>query len=107
MNVKQLNVDQLETILRLNNPNADLVKWNNYFTDRGKKLDLDDKVYHIIAQKAHGPKGARGIQTALNQLFTPYVMDIKAQPDKIHITETDARKILNVYEKPAEKKPAK
>lgn len=72
-----------------------LIGFKRWVESRGKKLEIDEEVYDLIAAQAYELNtGARSLQTVINNIRTPYIKEVlRGTSQVIHL---DAESVLKV-----------
>ena len=91
LHTRDYGIEDLEKILRESSisPIIGFTKWAEHF---GKKVEIDDEVYPLIAEKAYDfNTGARSLQTIMDSIRTRYLKQVLRGSEDIHLNEDDVR----------------
>ena len=96
LHTNEYTLESLEKILR-QSALSPIIGLKKLVESHGKKLNIEDDVYPIIAEQAYNLNtGARGLQTIVNGIRTYYIKDIlKGKNDTIYIDAETVIKINN------------
>ena len=88
--------ESLIKILR-NSTISPLIGFKQWIESRGKKLEIDEDVYDIIADQAYELNtGARSLQTIVNNIRTPFIKEVlRGTSQIIHL---DSETVIKVGE---------
>ncbi len=72
-----------------------LIGFRQWIESKGKKLQIDDDVYNLIADQAYELNtGARSLQTVMNNIRTPFIKEVlRGDNEIIHLDSETVRKI--------------
>lgn len=91
LHTRDYGIEDLEKILRESSisPIIGFTKWAEHF---GKKVEIDDEVYQLIAEKAYDfNTGARSLQTIVDSIRTRYLKQVLRGSEDIHLNGDDVR----------------